>query len=61
MEEKTKIVLALAQVDNLVNLLNDNESKVFFYGHLISIQCELQRQLTHYMSFSYETDYTQAP
>jgi hypothetical protein len=48
MTEKTKLILALMQIDNLTSLLNDNEYQKFLYGHLISIQVELKRQLSHY-------------
>ena len=46
MDQKTKIILSLMQVDNLVDLLEDNEYRTFFYGHLITMKCELNRQLT---------------
>ena len=48
MTEQTKLILALMQIDNLTSLLNDNEYQKFLYGHLISIQVELKRQLSHY-------------
>jgi hypothetical protein len=47
MDEKTKLVLALQQVHNLTELLNGNEYEQFINSHLISIQVELQRQLTN--------------
>lgn len=48
MSDKTKLILALMQIDNLTNLLKDNEYQKFLYSHLISIQVELKRQLSHY-------------
>ena len=48
MTEQMKLILALMQIDNLTSLLNDNEYQKFLYGHLISIQVELKRQLSHY-------------
>ena len=46
MNEQTKLILALMQIDNLISLIDGNEYQQFLYGHLISIQVELQRQLT---------------
>lgn len=46
MNDQTKLILALMQIENLTNLIEGNEYEKFFYGHLISIQVELQRQLT---------------
>lgn len=48
MNDKTKLILALLQVDNLTNLLKDNEYQQFFYSNLIGIRVELERQLSHY-------------
>ena len=48
MNDKTKLILALIQIDNLTNLLKGNEYQKFLYGHLISMQVELKRQLSHY-------------
>ena len=47
MNQTTKIILALQQIDNITNLLEGNEYQQFLYGKLISIQVELQRQLTN--------------
>jgi hypothetical protein len=46
MDEKTKLILALQQVDNLVELIEGNEWKKFLYSHLISVDVELKRQLS---------------
>jgi len=48
MNDKTKLILALMQVDNLTSILKENEYQKFLYGHLISVQVELKRQLSHY-------------
>lgn len=47
MNEQTKLIFALMQVDNLTSLTKDNEYQQMLYSHLISIQIELQRQLTN--------------
>jgi hypothetical protein len=49
LSEKTKLLLALQQVDNITNLLEGNNYQNFIYFSLISIQCELKRQLTHFI------------
>lgn len=46
MEQKTKIMLALYQIDNITSLIQDNEWEQFLVSHLIPIKCELERQLT---------------
>jgi hypothetical protein len=48
MNDKTKLILALMQIDNLTKLLEGNEYQDFLYSKLISTQVELQRQLSHY-------------
>jgi hypothetical protein len=47
MNDQTKLILALQQIDNLTSLLKGNEYQSFFYLHLISVQVELERQLTN--------------
>ena len=47
-KQKLNLILALQQVDNLTKLLEDNEYQKFLYGHLVSVQVELQRQLGNY-------------
>ena len=46
--QKLNLVIALTQIESLVKLLEGNEYQTFLYGHLISIQVELLRQLNHY-------------
>lgn len=48
MNEATKLLLALQQIDNLTSLLEGNEYQDFLYSHLISLNVELKRQLSHY-------------
>jgi sRNA-binding regulator protein Hfq len=48
MNNKTKLLLSLQQIDNLTSLLKDNEYQQFLYGHLISLEVELERQLSNY-------------
>ena len=50
MNKKTKLILALLQVENLTKLLEGNEYQDFLYSKLIGIQVELNRQLSHYGS-----------
>jgi len=45
MDEKTKLIIALQQVNNLVKLTDDNAWTNYIYGHLHSVQVELERQL----------------
>jgi len=47
MNDQMKMILALQQINNLTELLKDNEYQQFLYGKLISVQVELQRQLTN--------------
>jgi hypothetical protein len=47
MNQKTKLILALQQINNINSLMEGNDYQKFFYSHLISIQVELQRQLTN--------------
>lgn len=47
MNEQTKLILALMQIDNIISLIEDNEHQKFLYGHMISVQVELKRQLTN--------------
>ena len=47
MNEQTKLILALHQVDGITGLTKDNPYKQFIFMHLNSIKCELERQLTN--------------
>jgi hypothetical protein len=48
MSEQMKLILALQQIDSLTSLLQNNQYQNFLYSHLIQIQVELKRQLSHY-------------
>ena len=47
MNEKERLLLALQQINNITQLIQDNQYKDFLYGKLIGIEVELQRQLTN--------------
>ena len=47
MDQQTKLILALYQVDGIVKLTEDNEYKHYLYCKLSSVKCELERQLTN--------------
>ena len=47
MNEKERLLLALQQINNITNLIRDNQYKEFLCGKLISVEVELQRQLTN--------------
>jgi len=46
-DEKTKMILALQQTENIIKLVHGNEYEKFFASHLSPIIYELQRQLTN--------------
>ena len=47
MNEKERLLLALQQLNNITNLIQDNQYKQFLCGKLISVEVELQRQLNN--------------
>ena len=47
MTEKEKLILAIHQIENTVELISDNEYKQFLYLHLNSVHVELNRQLSN--------------
>jgi hypothetical protein len=47
MKDEMKLILALQQINNLTELLHGNEYQHFLYSRLISVRCELERQLTN--------------
>ena len=47
MDDQTKLILALHQVDGIVGLTKDNPYKQFIFMHLNSVKYELERQLTN--------------
>ena len=46
-DEQTRLILAIHQLDGIVNLTEDNEYKQFIHTRLISVKYELLRQLTN--------------
>lgn len=47
MNENTKLILALLQIENLISLLQQNPYQQYLHSHLIQIKVELNRQLTN--------------
>ena len=47
MNDKTKLILALMQIDNISNLVKDNEYEHFMVSHLISLKVEIERQMSN--------------
>ena len=47
MNQTTKLILALHQIDNLISLLEGNDYQSFLYSNLIKTKVELERQLTN--------------
>jgi hypothetical protein len=46
-DQKSKFIFALMQIENISELLEQNEYEQFFASHLIPIKIELERQLTN--------------
>lgn len=46
MEQKTKLILALQQIENLCKLLKDGPYYAFITSHLLPVRFELERQLS---------------
>jgi hypothetical protein len=46
MNQTTKLLLALNQIDNIMKLVKGNQSEIFFSRNLIPVRIELRRQLT---------------
>jgi hypothetical protein len=46
MKNEMKILLALDQIDNVMELVKGNQWEIFFSRNLIPVRIELQRQLT---------------
>ncbi len=47
MDEQTKLILAIYQVEGIINLIEDNEYKQYMFMHLNPVYYELKRQLTN--------------
>ena len=46
MDQKTKLILAHQQIENVHNLLNDGQYAGFFASHLLPIKFEIERQIS---------------
>ena len=47
MNDKTKLILAMMQVENISNLMKENEYEQFMVSHLIPLKVEMKRQLSN--------------
>lgn len=47
MNEQTKLLLTLMQIENLTSLTEGNEYQRFLHSHLSLIEIEIKRQLTN--------------
>jgi hypothetical protein len=47
MDDKTKFILALMQIENISNLMKENEYEHFMVSHLIPLEVEIKRQLSN--------------
>jgi hypothetical protein len=46
MDQKTKLILALQQTENIFELLREGQYAGFFASHLLPIKFEIERQLS---------------
>jgi hypothetical protein len=47
MDQKTKLILAQMQIENVRKLLQDGQYAGFFTSHLLPIKFEIERQLAN--------------
>ena len=47
MDEQTKLILALHQIEGIVGLTTDNPYRQYIFMHLNPVKYELERQLTN--------------
>jgi predicted RNA-binding protein with EMAP domain len=47
MDQKTKLILALMQIENVRKLLQEGQYAGFFTSHLLPVKYEIERQLTN--------------
>jgi hypothetical protein len=47
MNDKTKLIFAMMQVENIRNLMKENEYEHFMVSHLIPLKVEMERQLSN--------------
>ena len=59
MDQRTKLILALQQVDNISELLKEGPYAGFFSSHLLPIRFEIERQLHCLTNTNYYTKITE--
>jgi len=47
MDKKTKLILALMQLENIHSLTQDSEWLGYISSHLVPLKCEFERQLSN--------------
>lgn len=52
MDQKTKLILAQMQVENIYALLKDGQYAGFFSSHLYPIKFEIERQLANLTGYN---------
>jgi len=52
MDQKTKLILAQIQIENIHNLLKDGQYAGFFTSHLLPIRFEIERQLANLTGYN---------
>lgn len=55
MDQKTKLILALQQVENIAELLKEGPYYGFMSSHLLPIKFEIERQLSFLTNTNYYT------
>ena len=51
--EEERLLAALLQLDNIVELTEGNEWQDYIYNKLIVLKCELERQYTNLTGYKY--------
>ncbi len=59
MDQKTKLILAQMQVENIYELLKEGPYAGFFSSHLFPIKFEIERQLSLLTNTNYYTKITE--
>ena len=59
MDQKTKLILALQQTENIYELLKEGPYAGFFSSHLFPIKFEIERQLSLLTNTNYYTKMTE--
>jgi hypothetical protein len=55
MNQKTKLILAQMQVENIYELLSDGPYAAFFASHLLPVKFEIDRQMSLLTKTNYYT------